>query len=47
MVRMEGLEPSQAMLTTPSRWRVYQFHHIRLNLLPQLNWVRRLPALVQ
>jgi hypothetical protein len=28
-VRMEGLEPSQAMLTTPSRWRVYQFHHIR------------------
>ena len=29
LVRKAGLEPARAMLTTPSRWRVYQFHHFR------------------
>jgi hypothetical protein len=28
MVPMAGLEPARALPTTPSRWRVYQFHHI-------------------
>jgi hypothetical protein len=27
LVPKAGLEPARAMLTTPSRWRVYQFHH--------------------
>ena len=27
MVPKAGLEPAQASPTTPSRWRVYQFHH--------------------
>ena len=27
LVPKGGLEPPRAMLTTPSRWRVYQFHH--------------------
>ena len=30
-MRKAGLEPARAMLTTPSRWRVYQFHHFREN----------------
>ena len=27
MVPKAGFEPAQASPTTPSRWRVYQFHH--------------------
>jgi hypothetical protein len=33
LVRKAGLEPARAMLTTPSRWRVYQFHHFRKNFI--------------
>ena len=28
LVPRAGFEPTQAMPTTPSRWRVYQFHHL-------------------
>jgi hypothetical protein len=28
LVPMGGLEPPWTTSTTPSRWRVYQFHHI-------------------
>jgi hypothetical protein len=27
MVPKPGLEPGRILSTTPSRWRVYQFHH--------------------
>lgn len=27
MVPKPGLEPGRFVATTPSRWRVYQFHH--------------------
>ena len=40
LVRKAGLEPARAMLTTPSRWRVYQFHHFRENFF-SLNLQRR------
>ena|GEM_PF-4756990 len=29
-MRKAGFEPAQAKPTTPSRWRVYQFHHFRI-----------------
>ena len=36
LVPRAGLEPARAWLTTPSRWRVYQFHHLGNNLLASL-----------
>jgi|GEM_PF-3329553 len=32
MVPMGGLEPPWTTSTTPSRWRVYQFHHIGVSV---------------
>ena len=34
MVPKPGFEPGRAVLTTPSRWRVYQFHHFGSKLKP-------------
>ena len=28
LVPTGGVEPPRTMSTTPSRWRVYQFHHV-------------------
>ena len=33
MVPKGGFEPPRGLPTTPSRWRVYQFHHFGINIV--------------
>ena len=49
MVPKGGFEPPRGWPTTPSRWRVYQFHHFGIGLVKvrKLETFQRITSLAQ